>query len=75
MNLTSWWPLTLLLQMEIHAYLIHCIILILQDVQMHIKEQSQRLEEYCSFMIQTNAFLHGDLEHDQLMVQSPIAST
>nr|GMD74907.1 hypothetical protein Iba_chr13aCG9810 [Ipomoea batatas] len=44
MNLTSWWPLTLLLQMEIHAYLIHCIILILQDVRMHIKEQSQRLE-------------------------------
>lgn len=32
--------------MEIHAYLIHCIILILQDVQMHIKEWETDLPSY-----------------------------
>ncbi|KAL5858893.1 hypothetical protein ACOSQ3_000190 [Xanthoceras sorbifolium] len=63
------------LQMGIPVSLIPCIILIPQEGQMHIREQSWRLERYWSFMTQIDAFLHGILEHGQLTVQSLIVST
>jgi len=42
---------------------------------MNIFRQLLRLERCYSFMIQTSDFLRGDLEHDRLMVLSPIVST
>lgn len=50
-------------------------LLLIHVARIIFSRQLLRLGRSYSFMIQTSDFQRGDLEHDQLMVLSPIVST